>query len=361
MRFSESHPHALAALAGTPVFADYCRLRNIPVRGNGLEAIDGLPPGIRQPVEAELDQVADLATPDGNDHLSGAAGGLPLPPPEVPAGAPLALWFLIHRSDVFREVCSHHEPREAGGWWTARARPRLKLAGLDARAARLATTVREFFFATEGTGEFATATAFRDGSMCHFEVRVSDRVRHTDGFTAAGEPTTHAVRPAIRLHFTYRTDGRARLWCTLRATDRVAELLRRFGEAALGCAVTPAPAFDLDRLKAPLSPLPDSADMEGVRVRALRLSYPASAGRRRVTLEAGAADPPGAVERLLAAHAGRGLARLRVTFAELQVRLRVNGRTKTYPVRLWPDRCDLAPTPLGERLSRCLSRWGLAT
>ena len=50
-----------------------------------------------------------------------------------------------------------------------------------------------------------------------------------------------------------------------------------------------------------------------------------------------------------------------VTFAELQVRLRVNGRVRAYPVRLWPDRCDLAPTPLGERLSRCLSRWGLAT
>jgi hypothetical protein len=362
----------LPVIARTAPFADYCRLRGIrvptgvnrdqsdTVRRWGL-AVARLPRETRPRIELELGQVEELSGPDANAHLVESAAGEPLPTADVPAGPALALWFLVHRPDVFREVYFHHEVRELDCWRAARAKPRLALADPDARAARLAASVGEFFRKTEGTGQFVTAATHRDGTTCYFAVRVSDRLRLFDGFTAAGEPGTQPFRPAVRLLFAYRADGVVQLQCRVRAADRVADLFRRFGEAALGCRVVVSrPLFDLDRLKAPFRPLPDAADMECVRVRALHLCYPGSAGRRAIKLETVAADRSGAIEQLLTHHAGHALARLRVCFAELQVRLRVNGRSKNYPVRLWPDRCDLDHTPLGERLRRCLARWGLS-
>ncbi len=325
------------------------------------QALARLPQQALSRIELELGQVEELAGPDANAHLVESSGGEPLPPADVPAGPALALWFLVHRPDVFREVFFHHEVRELDCWRAARAKPRLVIADLDARAARLAASVGEFFQKTEGTGQFVTAAAHRVGKTCFFAVRVSDRLRLLDGFTAAGEPGTQPFRPAVRLLFAYRADGVVQLQCRVRAADRVADLFRRFGEAALDCRVELSRSFfDLDRLKAPFRPLPDAADMETVRVRALHLCYPGSAGRRGIKLETVAADRSGAIERLLNRHTGRTLARLRVSFAELQVRFRVNGRTKNYPVRLWPDRCDLDHTPLGERIRRCLARWGLS-
>ena len=50
---------------------------------------------------------------------------------------------------------------------------------------------------------------------------------------------------------------------------------------------------------------------------------------------------------------------LRVLHAELQVRLRVGAHRKSVLIRLWPDRCSLNQTALGERLRECLKRWGV--
>lgn len=335
--------------------------------GDGIrrwrEAMDRLPAEVVTRIESELSQVDELSGADAGAHLVEAADGEPLPPANVPVGAALAMWFLVHRPDVFYEVFLHHGVRDHDCWRTARAKPRLAIDDLDTRAAKLAASVGDFFRRTEGAGQFAAADARRVGETCYFVVRVSERLRLLDGFTDAGEPGAQPFHPALHLLFTYRSDGVVRLQCRIRAADRLAELFRRFGEAALGCPVKPAgPLFDLDRLKAPFRPLPDAADMESVRVKALHLRYPASVGRRWIKLETLDADRQGAIEQLLRCHAGGAgaLARLRVAHAELQVRLRVEGRSRSYPVRLWPDRCDLDHTPLGDRLRRCLTRWGLA-
>jgi hypothetical protein len=50
---------------------------------------------------------------------------------------------------------------------------------------------------------------------------------------------------------------------------------------------------------------------------------------------------------------------LDVLYAELEVRLRDGGESRTYVVRLRPDRCSLGETALGERLRACLARWRL--
>jgi hypothetical protein len=101
--------------------------------------------------------------------------------------------------------------------------------------------------------------------------------------------------------------------------------------------------------------------MESVRVRSLHLRYPARAGRRRLTFETSASDEPTAIEEMLRAHVADGvLDDLRVTHAELQVRLRIEGGSRNYVIRLWPDSSNLGHTPLGDRFRSCLERWGLS-
>ena len=95
-------------------------------------------------------------------------------------------------------------------------------------------------------------------------------------------------------------------------------------------------------------------------VKALHLRYPARAGRRLLKLETLAGDTPDAIDRLLHAHADAlTLTQLTVCYAELQVRLVVFGRRKHFLIRLWPNRCNLSQTPLGDRFRACLRRWGL--
>ncbi len=50
---------------------------------------------------------------------------------------------------------------------------------------------------------------------------------------------------------------------------------------------------------------------------------------------------------------------VRVSHAELQVKLKVNGGAKSYVIQLWPNRCNLNATPLNERFRTCLKTWGL--
>ena len=219
-----------------------------------------------------------------------------------------------------------------------------------------------FFRRAAGVGRFCVADAHRMPDLVCFAARVADRIRLVEGFTDRGKPALRRLRPALTVLFTYTPrDGFVRLKSPLRAAERVDELLRCFGRAVLRAPVERyTEAFALGCLKRPFHPLPDAEDMVSVRVKALHLRYPARSGGRHLKLETLAGDEPGAVAKMLAEHIGTAADDLTVCHAELQVRLRIEGRIRNYPVRLWPDRCDLNSTPLGERLRRCLRLWGLA-
>jgi hypothetical protein len=122
------------------------------------------------------------------------------------------------------------------------------------------------------------------------------------------------------------------------------------------------PAFRLDLLKRRFEPLPDAPDMERMRVKALHLAYPERDGRRRLKLETLSGDAPFAMLELLHAHGGGAalLDQLTVVYAELEITLRVEGYSQRHLLRLWPDRCNLTQTPLGDRFRVCLQRWGIA-
>ncbi len=303
-----------------------------------------------------------MAGPESQAHLVEAAAGGVLPPDDVPDGAAVALWCFLHRPALFREVFLHHEACETQVWHSGRSAARLVPGTLTGRAPALAAELRKLFRRAAGVGRFcAVEVIVSPGGVC-FSARVADRLRLVEGFTDRGGSDLRCVRPALPVLFTYSpTDGSVRLRAPLRSRERAADLLRCFGRAVLRSPVEcRGERFDLDRLKRPFRPSPDARDMVSARVKALHLHYPARCGRRHLKFETLPGDEPGAVGQMLAAHLGADADDLTVCHAELQVRLRSGGRVRDYPVRLWPDRCDLNHTPLGERLRRCLRLWGLA-
>jgi hypothetical protein len=359
----------LRAVSGTEPFRDYCRSKDLAiphtdrtVTEEWTAAVSCLPSDAQVRIEFELAQVNELSSRGAIDQLLGASRGSVFPADDVPFGPALALWFYVHQPDAFREVFFHHEVTEAHAWRSAIGKAGLAPATIAARATVLGEELRQFFHRDYGIGRFGAVEAHPIGASVCFVARIADRIQLVEGFTDRGQATLHRVRPALSVLFAYHpANGTVLLKCRLRALDRVRELFRCFGRAVLGSAVEHAgEAFQLDRLLLPFHPLADAPDMESVRLKALHLRYPERIVRRRVKLETLTGDEPTAMDQLLRAHVGTDARELTVCYAEIEVRLRVEGRPKHYLIRLWPDRCSLDQTALGERLTTCLRRWGLA-
>jgi hypothetical protein len=371
------HPDHVLKAIGTEPFAAYCQARGIPFSRRSdtgptpadfriwAEALTSLAPDAQVRVELELAQVEEMATPDAVAHLIEAAAGSGLPPDGVPAGAGVALWFLVHRPELFRQVHLHQDVRGIETWRTAQAPPGLVVSDLTQRVPALVDALRAFFRAYEGVGRFCAVEAYRMGGCDCFTALLADRLHLVEAFTEAGALTAQRVLPAVQVTFAYDPcEGVILLQSRIRSRDRLLALIRGFGHAVLGVELGEdclAPAFNLEPLKRDFRPFPDAPDMESVRIKALHLRYPERSGRRVVKLETQAGDGPTAVPDLLHAHLNVNgvLEQLDVCYAELQVRLRVEGGRKSYVIRLSPDRCNLDRTKLGERLRACLRRWGL--
>jgi hypothetical protein len=364
----------LSSVYGTGPFADYCRQWGIPFGqepgqafpADGLErwtsALAELSREDHAKVELDLVKVNEMAGREATSHLLQAAEPEHLPPDGVPAGTPVALWFLLHHPDYFHEVFLRHESREGTCRRTARVRAGLALQDLDARARALETELRSFFRCGDAENPSCTVEARRLARAYCFTAQVADRLQFFQVFTDEGRVTMRRMRPALAIVFAYYPDsGTVLLESPLRPGDRAEELLSRVSRAALGVVpLADGIPYDLDALKGPFRPLPDADDMESVRVRALHLRYPARAGRRQLKLETLASDGPFAIEEMIRAHVPDAVLKdLRVTHAELQVRLRVEGGSRNYVIRLWPDFSNLGHTPLGDRFRSCLERWGL--
>jgi hypothetical protein len=364
----------LRTVYGTAIFIEYCRERAIPFTHElsrqflpidalrWAAALAELPREQCARVEMELATVNEMSSSDAVAHLLETAGRTEVPPDDVPRGAPLALWFCLRHPGLFRQVFLYHELQELDSWRTATATPGLALADLEGRRTVLAKALHSFFQLREGTGRFCAVDVHRLGESVCLIAQIADRLRFIEAFSESGEPTLHRLRPSLSVLFVYYpADGTVLLKSHLRAADRISGLLRCFGEAVLQGPVTDGGShFDLERLKLPFHPLPDADDMELVRVKALHLRYPERLGRRQLKLETRTSDEPTAIEELLRSHVDTiALSNLRVCHAQLQVRLRFSGETRNYLVRLWPNRCNLNQTVLGDRFRSCLKRWGL--
>ena len=116
------HPgRFLRSVYGSDSFVEYCRDREIAfdhVRSSPFRkdderrwtaALAELSRGRQAQVELELATVNEMAGADATAHLLEALEGKDCPPESVAAGAPLALWFLLHHPATFREVFFQHE------------------------------------------------------------------------------------------------------------------------------------------------------------------------------------------------------------------------------------------------------------
>lgn len=371
-------PQFLRHAYGTEPFVQYCQSRHLPfeqIVGFPMKDEDyyrwqsvlrKLPDAEQARVELELAQVNELADAEAAARLVEAAHASNLPSDSVPGQTALAMWFFLHHPDLFHEVFLQQEIGEVDSWRTVKAPAGIALQDLTSRQEALAESLKEFFRVRDGTGRFCAVDAYRLGEASCFVAYLSDRLHLFEVFTDGGKRTTQAARPAFPVFFAYHPgDGRILLKAKQRAADKILDLFRRFSRAVLGIeleAFSLTPAFRLDLLKRRFDPLPDAEDMEMVRVKALHFVYPERAGRRRLKLETLSGDSQFAILELLQEHGGREgiFDQLDVQYAELQVKMRVEGRKRTYCVRMWPDRCSLNHTAFGERLRACLKRWGIA-
>lgn len=361
----------LAAVAETAPFRDYCRSHGLPFARRDYhcdsarwsQALLGLPVTLQARIEYELAQVNELADADGNAHLTAAASHELLPPADIPGGAVYALWFLVHAPDLFATVFFHHHVQDIDTWRTGKTVAGLTLNDpeLPQKENLLTAELQAFFGRVTGTETLCLVQAHRLPTLLCFSARLADRIQFLEAFSETGEPVLTRLRPVLPVLFAYApTTGTVYVQSPLRSRDRIHELLGCFGRAVLQSTIEYIPhTFNLDRLKRPFRPIPDALDMEAIRVKSLSLQYPAASGRRSIHLDTRTSDATTAIEQLFHAHVGSDHSQLVVTHAEIQVKLRLHGRTKSYVIRLWQDRCNLPRSPLGERFRQCLYRWGL--
>lgn len=370
------HPHQiLPHIWGTQPFHEYCERRSLlfkqqsgyPITGEDYlrweAALETLTNAQRMRVEWDLVQVSEMADRTPLALLIDATherGPLPDPLPD----AALALWFLLHHPDLFQEAFLHQEASEADAWRTAHAPPGITLSDLKSQQDALAASLQGIL-CLQGTARFCAVHAYPLEDAYCFVASLSDRPRRFDVFTEEGVRATQVKHPVFVLVFAYYPDdGRIILKTRERAADKILDLFQRFAQVVLGVELDEhalAPGFRLDLFKRRFDPPRDADDMEMVRVKALHLVYPERWGRRRLKLETLPGDAQFAILDLLQQHGGSDevLEQLRVLHVELQVKLRVEGHSKSYLVRLWPDRCSVNQPVLGQRLRDCLTRWGI--
>ena len=360
----------LTGLARSPLLAEWCVRRDLPLP-SGLdtgseeqraeavrlwaEILTALSPEKRHPLRHELEAITNLAGPLGNAHLLEAAGPSGGPPAEVTGGVPLALWFLLHQPVLFAEVHRNHVHRDLDIWRAARTTPCPRLLNPRNAAAALAEALNRAFAGTRETDWHVTGHDLPDAVAF---VAVDEGARQ-----GSPERPASSDRPdrIAQLQFVYYPEhGTILLQPGLGPEELAARLLACFASAVLDQPLLAGTAFDLDRLRWPFKPAPDFLDMEGVRLKTLHLRYPERDGRRVLALDTLDSDEPGAVETLLRRHVGDDLLpQLSVIHAVLQVRLQADGTPRDHLVRLWRDYCDVGPGPLGDRMLRCVRRWGL--
>lgn len=371
------HPrHFLSYVYGTEPFAEYCQLRGIAfeqlvgmaMRDDDFfrwyDVVRALPESATSQMELDLARVNELAHPRAIELLIAASRGKTLPPDDVPSDHARALWFYLNQPDLFHETFLRLQADEFHSWRSFEVPSSVDpLLVIDRRNA-LAGSLKKFFRSHEGTGRFCAVDALEVDGAVHFTAYVSNRLALLDAFSEHGERMTHISRPAFTVTFVYEpNDRRVLIRSRHRSSVRVVELFKLFSHVVLRVEVavkSVSPVFQLNRLKEAFQPALDEADMECARVKALHLAYPERFGRRRIKLETNSGDTASAMSDLLCLHGGNGLLReLDVLYAELEVRLRIEGQIKRYTIRLWPDRVNLNRTQLGRRFRSCLKRWGL--
>jgi hypothetical protein len=172
------------------------------------------------------------------------------------------------------------------------------------------------------------------GDGC-FTATVPDRRAPTP---PAGDGTGRRAGPRRDFSFA-RPPGAGSPCCRGTPPDREEELLRTLCRYVLKAEpLVGPPAHDLGTLEG-VPAAARCAETWRPSACACTCAYPGRLARRRVALETLPCDGPLAVEEMLREHApDRGLLdALEVSYAELQVDLRVAGGVRPHAVRLWPD------------------------
>ena len=341
------------------------------------DAWTDLSPGVRLPAEGVLRQTHDLATDAGIRLLidEGNAHGVDLAAKldAVEGFHAKALTVFLDHPAVFRTAWQlHHADQLPARSWRRRGLPE-KEPDLSPKATtRFRSALSEYLRRKQGRGHRVTVDHFDRGDRGLWVFAYPDDYAQTYiGHDDAGRFRRHPLRPAFEVVYVYERSRRAlELYAPgdRQVKDWFEDL---FAEHFLHEDLTDRPvnpSFTLDLLKsrdalAVMTPDPGGL-ITGVRVRTVRLTLPASAGR--IVLEAPAVGRPEDVFDMIDSRLNPTTTRVAdVTISQAVFQFgyrRTGDEPGELPVTVTPPRFSglkSAPDDVREAIEALFRRWGI--
>jgi hypothetical protein len=342
------------------------------------EAIEALPDAQRDAVEADFEQVNELACAKGVEAVLEEAAFRNLDWAqafsEMRNHYERAFRAFLDEGGLFY-VAGHFDEMDRLGSWERRTiyknlEPKIEQDDLDALAAAMSSVYRP-----QGRGRYCSVDNYlRHGPErhCYFVYPEDHPVTEPTYEGGGGKLRQVPRRPVFELIFVYRPEDGVLELSAKGNREHKEDLMRVFCQTILGLdelpEPDPVPDYDLSALKNRDTAFPTDPEdgVDSVELKMLRLDLPGGRSRR-VTFEASPSpNAPQALHDLIDealntnkvsldhVHAAR--ARLRMTFAA-----RNGGRQKrlTFEVA-HPNRCTLKDDKYDQIAKKCLQRWGIA-
>jgi len=341
------------------------------------EGIEALPDTERAAVEADFEQVNELAYAKGVEAILEEAAFRNVDWAqafsEMKNHYERAFRAFLDDGDLFY-VAGHFDEMDRLGSWERRTiyknlEPKVEQGDLDALAAAISAIYRK-----QGRGRFCAVDNYlrHDPERHCYFVYPEDHPVTEPSFDGDGKLQQVPRRPVFELIFVYRPEDGVLEVSAKGNRDHKEELMAAFCKAILDLddlpEPDPVPDYELSALKnrdTAFSTAPEDG-VDAVELKMLRLDLPGGRSRR-VTFEASPSpSAPQALHDLIddalntnkvsLDHVHVARARLRMTFAA-----RNGGRQKrlTFEVS-HPNRCTLKDDKYDQIAKRCLQQWGIA-
>lgn len=341
-----------------------------------------LPSEVRNPMEAELRAVHEMASSDTDlstvlqeAEFQGHAEELRQAFAQLNSLQDKMLWTLLKYPRIF-EVANLFEQTEylSARSWRKRAGLPKREPRTDAKTLRnLEAMLRDYYINREGRGQGCHVEPYKKGDEIYYYVYLEDYARLGVTFDSHGDFQRQPLKDSFEIIFRFNPlEGVLETF--VRGQRRLVEDVQViFARVCLdGAELTPSvraiAAYDFNKLRHSIAFPTDSEDgVVSTRVKSLRLWFMGS--KRKIALEEGDATNPDGIYDLLdtitadeaAGKLGLQRALLNVTRAELQMVFRREGkRNKTLTFAIsWPDSCNLRDKPEHLIARKYLKRWGL--
>jgi hypothetical protein len=341
------------------------------------QAMDALPDKQRNNIEADFQQINEMAFEKGIRVLIEEAGSVFHNIDLLPTFEPMknhyekAFWVFLNYPLVFEIACNLAYMDRLGSWSSRKVGEGLAPAVEEKDKQKLADSLSEFY-KKQGRGQRCHVDNYlrqQPERHCYFAYP-EDYATTELGFDDEGKFYHRPRKPAFEVIFVYRPQSGI-LEVSKGGKKLVEALQEIFCKTILGLDGLPKLEkrhFDLSRLNDKiLKFVTEPADgIEKVTLRMLRLDLP-GIGNRRITLEASPSNDEQPVHTLIEKALNKSNIPLdNAVIAKAKIQIQFSGRdgkkgkSLTFEISN-PDRCTLKDDPLDQIAKKYLEKWGFVS